>query len=97
MSGPVIIAHGRKQWRNWHNTVYSPIADLYDIHNADAHNASLEGLNATSAAIEDLIAKARADGVRLRALGSGWSLSPAATTEVVSRSWWKFEGGVISG
>jgi len=81
MSGPVIIAHGRKQWRNWHNTVYSPIADLYDIHNADAHNASLEGLNATSAAIEDLIAKARADGVRLRALGSGWSLSPAATTD----------------
>ncbi|MES2444669.1 MAG: FAD-binding protein [Pseudomonadota bacterium] len=70
-------------WTNWHHTVTQSIAGIYDIYNPAANVVSFDALKATAGVIQLAIGKARAEGKRVRALGSGWSLSRAPTTDGV--------------
>lgn len=68
-----------KAWTNRHETFTQPINDLYDLYN-DATNSPIDEYNATTVLIQELIADAMRDHVRLRALGGGWSWTRIATT-----------------
>ncbi len=71
---------GRKSWTNWHESFRPKIRDLYDLHNPDPP-ASSEGLRRTTVMIQGILREAIAQGISVRALGGGWSLSRAATTD----------------
>ncbi len=80
------------QWTNVHNSLTEDIEAVYKVRNPDG-KPSLEGLQATTKALQSLIAEALTDGKRLRALGSGWSLSeaPVARGRLLNTSplnWW---------
>ena len=70
----------RRQWRNKHQTFTQPLERIYDVWNPDAA-PSAQGLRATVAALQMLIAEAIDNGKRLRGLGAGWSFSPVAATD----------------
>ena len=78
---PTVQRTRRKRWRNFHQTVTQTVAQLVDVWNARPGVASFPAYNATTAALQDLIGEAVRDGLRLRALGGGWSFSPAAATD----------------
>ena len=71
-----IVKADRRQWTNVHNNVREKIEALYKVRNPDAR-PSVKGLRATTEALQSLIGEAITEGKRLRALGSGWSLSRA--------------------
>src|SRR6478752_6454170 len=74
----------QSEWTNWHKTVSQDCVGIYDVYNdLNAQTADLAGLKATAATIQRAIHEAKAQGLRIRALGSGWSLSPAPTTDGV--------------
>ena len=73
-SEAILRPMGRKRWHNWHKTVRQSIDELYEIGNPEG-SSKLASLNKTSEKIEELIAKARSENRRLRAMGGGWSLS----------------------
>ena len=69
-------------WSNKHRTFTQPIDRLYDVWNPDVGpGGQADALAATVEALQVLIQGAIADGVRLRAIGSGWSISDVAATE----------------
>lgn len=71
---------GRKRWDNWHKSFRVPIADLFDVFNGP-DKSSIAGYADTTAKLQEIIALAQTDKVTLRAVGSGWSLSKAATCD----------------
>lgn len=71
---------GRKRWKNWHEGVNQRIADLIDLHNPP-EAATPAGLRRTTAKIQEVLGEALDRGLRVRALGGGWSLSRAPTTD----------------
>ncbi len=74
-----IVKADRRQWTNVHRSITEKIEALYKVRNPDVR-PSVKGLRATTEALQSLIAEAITDGKRLRALGSGWSLSRAPVT-----------------
>ena len=78
---PTVHRTRRKRWRNFHDTVAQTVVQLVDVWNARPNAASFPSYNATTAALQGLIGEALRDGLRIRALGGGWSFSPAAATD----------------
>lgn len=71
------IFYDERQWTNWHLSVRDvPIAGRFEILNGSGA-ASLEGMKATAAEIQTLIARAITERRRLRAQGAAWSFSEA--------------------
>lgn len=77
-----IVAKDPGAWSNKHRTFTQPVEALYDVWNPTlADGASpVEGLRATVRALGGLVREAVRDGARLRAVGSGWSISEVAAT-----------------
>lgn len=75
-----LVMSDQRRWRNKHLTFTQPIQRLIDIWNPEGR-PSVEGLKATVASLQLLIGDAAQQGVRLRALGSGWSFSRVAATD----------------
>ena len=71
-----IVQAERRQWTNVHRNITEKITAIYKVRNPP-DPPSVAGLKATTAALQEVIGEAIKDGERLRALGSGWSLSKA--------------------
>lgn len=78
-----IVKKNPGKWTNKHNTVTQPIDRLYDIWNPKiaSANEKVEALDVTVQAMQSLIEDAIADNHRLRAIGSGWSISDVAAMD----------------
>lgn len=75
-----VIDTGQREWTNKHLTYTQRLRGLFDIWNPAA-GPPLERYNATTRALLDVVARAIGQGVRVRALGGGWSISRAPVTE----------------
>ena len=71
----------RKRFVNWHKTVEQDIAGIYIVENPPDIGPGIPLLKAAAASIRRAIATAKAEGLTIRAMGSGWSLSPAPATD----------------
>src|SRR5229473_2594972 len=82
MANPVIDVQAGRVWQNWHSTqgVGGPVARFYTPRNAWDDGSSTPGKDFAPglAALQNIVQQAEQDGKRVRALGSGWSLSQAA-------------------
>jgi FAD/FMN-containing dehydrogenase len=78
---PRVITSARKVWENWHETVRQKAERLVTIWNAQPNQPSIASYNATTTAIQGLIAEALAGGLHLRAAGGTWSFTPVAATD----------------
>ena len=80
---PRITSTGPQEWVNSHGNVTAHVAQLFDLRNPliSGNQSTLEAYNAMTAAMQELVARAQAANVRLRAAGAGWSLSEAPVTE----------------
>jgi FAD/FMN-containing dehydrogenase len=77
-----IVKKESRIWSNKHENYSVPIAGLYDIWNPDVSGGQMiKGYRATTRSIQGLISNAVLEGVRLRAIGSGWSISRAVVTD----------------
>src|SRR6267142_1013222 len=79
-SQPQLIPTNDKIWINRHETFQQPIDNLFDISNGDTGDI-LADYNATTAALQGLLARAIALGKTIRALGGGWSFTTVAATD----------------
>lgn len=77
---PVVFDTQQREWTNRHLTYTQPLLGIYNLWNPMG-GRPLERYNATTRALQELIAGAVRDRVRLRALGGGWSLSLAPATD----------------
>jgi hypothetical protein len=75
-----VIKTGNKTWENRHEIFVENINNMYVLGNEDALDA-LDGYNDSTKGIQDLIGKAIASNVPLRALGAGWSWTKIATVQ----------------
>ncbi|MBS1564146.1 MAG: FAD-binding protein [Bacteroidetes bacterium] len=75
-----MIATNETVWINRHETFRQPVRNLYDMANGDTGNM-IKDYNATTTAIQSLLAQAMTEGVSVRALGGGWSFSQVAATD----------------
>jgi hypothetical protein len=73
-----VIKTGDKTWENRHQIFVDDINDLYELANEDNLDA-LDGYNDSTKGLQDLIGKAIATNIPLRALGAGWSWTKIAT------------------
>ncbi|HNS86127.1 MAG TPA: hypothetical protein PKH09_04420, partial [Parvularculaceae bacterium] len=73
-------ATNRKRWTNHHKTVSIKTKDQWVVRN-ESPGSSISNMRHTAARIQRLIARARTEGVRLRAHGSRWSFSEIAAVE----------------
>jgi hypothetical protein len=71
----------RPLWVNWHQTVSQAISGIYRPRYPVGVQTTPAVLNACTKDIQQAIAVAKARGLRLRAMGSGWTLSRAAVTD----------------
>jgi FAD/FMN-containing dehydrogenase len=71
---------GATSWENKHLIYTQPLRHLYDLWNP-VQGDSFDRYNATTQAIMDLVAQAQRENLELRALGGGWSLSRAPSTD----------------
>lgn len=79
-TAPRITPTNDKVWTNRHETYSQSIDNLFDIANGNTGNM-LNDYNATTAAVQAMIAQAIKQNKKLRALGSGWSFSKVAATD----------------
>lgn len=71
-------------WRNFHQTYRRDVKGSFDFHFpwlGAGGRTTLDDLLETTRQFQTLIARARREGVRVRAVGSRWSLSEAPTTD----------------
>ncbi len=68
------------QWVNRHQTIKQQIAGLYTIWNAELDD-KLQTYNTATLAFQSLISHAESEGLRLHAMGGGWSLAPVGMTK----------------
>lgn len=80
MNGALADESDAKSWTNSHGNVTQKIHKLFNLHNPKEPESSA-GLRATTAMIQGLMRDAIAQDIRVLALGSGWSLSRAPTTD----------------
>lgn len=93
-----IVPANKKMWTNWHKSFRVKIADQLDIYNP-AGDATLEKYAQTTAALQQAIGQAQSEGRRIRAYGSGWSLSQAAVCDgyLVNSAYLNFTFNVAAG
>ncbi len=84
-------ATNRKRWTNHHKTVSIKTKDQWVVRN-ESPGSSISNMRHTAARIQRLIARARTEGVRLRAHGSRWSFSEIAAVE----DGWSLETGHLN-
>ncbi len=78
----IIVPKKPGTWTNKHQNVDQPIDTLYDVWNPPPPvKDMMSDLRLTVSALQSLIGHAQADGIRLRAIGAGWSLSAAGVTD----------------
>jgi FAD/FMN-containing dehydrogenase len=80
----MIRRNGAGPWRNVHVTETTRLDDLIDIDNSSSSGPQPAGLELLTQAARDLdalVQQARAQGRRIRALGSGWALTDIAITD----------------
>ncbi|HZS25981.1 MAG TPA: FAD-binding protein [Candidatus Angelobacter sp.] len=77
---PKLVPTNQTSWQNAHVTYNQPIRQLYDLWNP-AQGENFDRYNATTQTLMDLIGQAQSQNCGLRALGGGWSLSPAPATD----------------
>jgi FAD/FMN-containing dehydrogenase len=75
-----VVDARKRTWTPKHETFTKPIGKLWDVHNP-LEGSALEQYNAATRAILKLLADARSQGVRVRALGGGWSFTEAPVTD----------------
>jgi FAD/FMN-containing dehydrogenase len=75
-----IVPRTFRTYSNKHQTFSTGIRRFFDIWNPLGGSATAQ-YNATGTAIQELMAECLARGLRLRALGGGWSFSPVAATD----------------
>jgi FAD/FMN-containing dehydrogenase len=69
-------------WENKHQNFSHRIDRLYDVWNPDLTGISqLDAMKGTVASLQGLVRRAIDDNVRIRAIGSGWSISSIAASE----------------
>lgn len=69
-------------WENKHQNFSRQIDRLYDVWNPDLTGTSqLDAMKGTVASLQGLVRRAIHDDVRIRAIGSGWSISSIAASE----------------
>jgi hypothetical protein len=78
---PFVTEEDGIHWKNHHENVTVPIAKRLTVRNEVPTQPSMAGMRATAARIQNLIARARAAGVRFRACGSRWSFSDIPVTQ----------------
>ncbi len=82
MPNPVIDREPNRRWQNWHVThdVGGRVAQFFTPHNIFDDGSSVPGkpFAAGLAALQVIVREAEANQMRVRALGSGWSLSSVA-------------------
>ncbi len=78
-----IVKKNPGQWSNKHNTFTQPVNRLYDIWNPNVTSASehVEAMRVTVQTIQSLIETAINANQKLRAIGSGWSISDVAAMD----------------
>lgn len=77
-----IVKKDSRNWSNKHENYSVPVAGLYDIWNPDVSDSRMiQGYRATTRSLQNLITDAISEGVRLRAIGSAWSISQAVATD----------------
>ena len=75
-----LVDTGQREWTPKHGTYTQTVKALYDLWNP-VNGVGLDRYNATTRRIRQLVADASRQGVRLRALGAGWSFSRAPATD----------------
>jgi hypothetical protein len=80
---PLLTFQRRVRWRNKHQNVERQVERLYDAWNRWSDGSRPDALvwRAGLLALQQIVRDAEAQNRRVRALGGGWSLSEAATTE----------------
>ncbi len=63
-----------RRWSNRHQTVSQQLSGIFDIYNID-NDDKLSAYNAATENFKWLIGEAKSKGIRLHALGGGWSLT----------------------
>lgn len=77
---PAPLRHGAQSWTNYHGTETTQLADLVELINSTANGARAT-LREVAGDVQTLLQDARAAGIRVRPLGSGWSPSPISIVE----------------
>ncbi|HEV7589933.1 MAG TPA: FAD-binding protein [Longimicrobium sp.] len=83
-----VVDTGQHSWTPKHETFTKPIRALWDVHNP-LEGSALEQYNGATRALLKLVRDAQTQGVRLRALGGGWSFTEAPLTDgwMVNTKW----------
>ncbi len=76
-----IIDTGQRTWQNKHETFVQQLRQVLQAVNNPPPGDPLQRYNAMTASLQGLIGRAVREGVRLRALGGGWSFSGAPSTD----------------
>ncbi|NOT07102.1 MAG: FAD-binding protein [Gemmatimonadales bacterium] len=81
----MITRDGPQKWANVHVTAKAKVADLILVDNSAPAGTpqpnTLDALRQAARDLDQLVQQARQQGVRVRALGSGWALSDIAVTD----------------
>ena len=77
-----IVKKRSRQWSNKHENFSVPVAGLFDIWNPSVTESQMiKGYQATTRALQQITGDAMSEGVRLKPLGSAWSISRTAVTD----------------
>jgi FAD/FMN-containing dehydrogenase len=77
-----IVRKRSRRWSNKHENYSVSVAGLYDIWNPGVSgNQLINGYRTTTQALQKLTKEAISEGVRVRPLGSAWSISQVAATD----------------
>lgn len=78
---PVLRPTGPRNWRNFHDSFKIPVKQYIDVWNGQPSQVSVEGYNATTKGLQNIIRGALRQNDPVRALGGGWSFSKVAATD----------------
>ncbi len=76
-----VVKKRARKWSNKHENFTVPVAAIYDIWNPSVpDNRMIDGYRATTRTFQELAGKAISENLRLRSIGSAWSISRAPVT-----------------
>jgi FAD/FMN-containing dehydrogenase len=77
-----VVKKEARTWSNRHENFSVPVQGLYDIWNPGvSSDQMINGYRATTQKLQELVGNAISENVRLRSIGSAWSISRAAVTD----------------
>lgn len=77
----IVNTSDRTRWTNFHRNFTIKLRRLVDVWNGDPSRSTIPNYNASTAALQQLIADSLAKSESIRGLGGTWSLSRAAVSE----------------